>query len=484
MPQLSARRFAFISIAILWGVVAVGVGGSVMNWSDLDPAAGAWVTLAADLARDGTLYRPLVSGDGTGGTRYMPLAFVVHAALLKVGLPVLFSGMVLSFAWGAALFAGAWQLLRSMGAAREDAVVGAALAIAAGCVQSALTAMKGDLPAAALNVWALVAFVEWRDRDGENVRRCPILASALFAAAFMTKITSVFGCAAVVVTLLMRKQGRDAFRIASLTLLFSLAGVAVTQFASEGRFIETLLACGGARGSAGFFATAPARFIEQITTFDRPMVLGLFCAFAAMLVSRRYFDWRAEPLPVVLLLVTLGATVVIFGSPGTARNHLIDLHVATVVASAFALSKLPTRPVIRFGLPGGFALASAVLATALLPQTWHPYDGRAMRATLATLADVRGPILSEQPLVSLLRGERAYCLDWFAYETFTDRRAELAEPLYRDIAAKRFGAVVFLQKMTADGAVAVDPAMPVLPRLLKAYRVAARHDGYCVFLPK
>ena len=50
------------------------------------------MTLADDLAR-GTFYRPLLSPElGFGGTRFFPLAFALHAGLLRLGIPLLFAG--------------------------------------------------------------------------------------------------------------------------------------------------------------------------------------------------------------------------------------------------------------------------------------------------------------------------------------------------------------------------------------------------------
>jgi hypothetical protein len=485
IPKLSPRRFAFIALAVLLGVVAVGVGGAAHNWSDLDPATGAWVTLADDLARDGTLYRPLVSPDGSGGTRYMPLAFVVHAILLKLGLPAIGSGLALGFIWGGVLLAGTWRLLRTLDTAREDAVIGVGLVLAAGCIQSGLTAIKGDLPATALNVWGLAVAAGWMRRmhgvDRSIPSRWPVLASLLFAAAFMTKVTTVFGCAAVVAVLVCQRRWRDALRLSGLAVLLALAAVWVTQVCSGGRFIETLLTCGGGRGTAGYFLSAPWQFWMQATRNERPFIVALPLTLGAVLLARRHTDWRACPLPLAMLMVTFVATVAILGSPGTGRNHLMDLHVALVVAATVATSRMASRPAMRYGLPGVLALASAVLATTLLPQTWHPYDRQHMNATLVDLSDVHGPILSEEPLFEIARGQRPYCLDWFAYLTIISNRPDLREPLWRDIASQRFGAIVFLQDSTASGDFVHASDTPFMAHLLKTYRLARRHGGYCVF---
>lgn len=482
LPILSARWFTHIALGLLLVTSIATVVLSIQNWSDMDPAAGAWITLADDLARDGTFYRPLVLEDGTGGTRYMPLSFVIHAFVVTLGFPLIASGFALSILWGIALLAGAWRLLRLLNVPRNDAIIGTVLLLGAGCVQSAISSVKGDLAAAALNVWALVAFVVWWKSQRRGA--WPTLAAMFFALAFMTKITSVFGCAAGCVVLLLDHRWRDAFKLASLTVLFALIGVAIVQFASDGRFIESLLACGGARGSMRFLAMAPVRFFEHLSAYDTAAMVAMMVAFGALLLARRYYDWRAQPLPIVALVMTVLATIAIYGSPGTARNHLIDLYTIAIIASTFAVSRCKSRPEIRIGMPGAQALGAAMITTSMLWQVWHQYDGKSMQAAFASVANVSGPILSEQPIIPLLRDERPYCMDWFSYETFTTRDPQLAARLHRDVASQRFGAIVFHKKITSDGKIDIDRSMPVVPIVLKHYREAGEFEGYTVFVRK
>jgi hypothetical protein len=56
----------------------------------------------------------LIEADGTGGTRYMPLAFVVHSVFIRLGFDVITSGFALGFAWAVALVVGLYQFLRSL----------------------------------------------------------------------------------------------------------------------------------------------------------------------------------------------------------------------------------------------------------------------------------------------------------------------------------------------------------------------------------
>src|SRR6267378_6017600 len=67
-----------------------------------DNASGVWTALAQDVAR-GIFYRPTADAFGFGGTRYMPLFFVLHASLIRWSVDPVSAGLALSLA-SAALF--------------------------------------------------------------------------------------------------------------------------------------------------------------------------------------------------------------------------------------------------------------------------------------------------------------------------------------------------------------------------------------------
>ncbi|HKF67370.1 MAG TPA: hypothetical protein VKB36_12585, partial [Vicinamibacterales bacterium] len=57
-------------------------------------ASGTWTALAWDFAH-GELYRPVLSPAGFGGTRYMPLLFVLHGLLIRLHLDPVHAGVLL-----------------------------------------------------------------------------------------------------------------------------------------------------------------------------------------------------------------------------------------------------------------------------------------------------------------------------------------------------------------------------------------------------
>src|SRR5881409_2026433 len=57
-----------------------------------DSSSGVWTALAQDFAK-GVFYRATVSAFGFGGTRYMPLFFVLHGALIRLAFDPVTAGI-------------------------------------------------------------------------------------------------------------------------------------------------------------------------------------------------------------------------------------------------------------------------------------------------------------------------------------------------------------------------------------------------------
>src|SRR5207245_7277631 len=69
---------------------------ALMLWSwpaslPQDSTSGVWTALAQYFA-NGIFYRPTADAYGFGGTRYMPLFFVLHGTLIRLSLDPIFAG--------------------------------------------------------------------------------------------------------------------------------------------------------------------------------------------------------------------------------------------------------------------------------------------------------------------------------------------------------------------------------------------------------
>src|SRR5271166_4729159 len=89
------RVFLYAAVGLIILIAALRASVCWANDAWVDHPAGVIIAMAADL-RDGVFYRPLLGPEGYGGTRYFPLYFVVHALMMKLGVPVLLGAYLLS----------------------------------------------------------------------------------------------------------------------------------------------------------------------------------------------------------------------------------------------------------------------------------------------------------------------------------------------------------------------------------------------------
>src|SRR5213076_1009837 len=146
---------------LLWTGCVVGLLSSValMMWYwpgalPQDSSSGVWTALAQDFAK-GVFYRPTVSAFGFGGTRYMPLFFVLHGALIRLALDPVTAGIVLTVVTMLLCDVGLWLVLCELGVDWTVALPLALLPHAAVSFQLLSLQVKGDFLAAALSLWGM-----------------------------------------------------------------------------------------------------------------------------------------------------------------------------------------------------------------------------------------------------------------------------------------------------------------------------------------
>src|SRR5208283_321204 len=89
------RAFLVATVALIVLIAAVRAWYCWGSDAWVNHPAGVLMAMAADL-KHGVFYRPLYGPEGYGGTRYFPLYFVLHALLMKLGIPVLLGAYLLS----------------------------------------------------------------------------------------------------------------------------------------------------------------------------------------------------------------------------------------------------------------------------------------------------------------------------------------------------------------------------------------------------
>jgi hypothetical protein len=445
--------------------------------------SGAWVSLAMDVA-DGVFYRPLVSEDGYGGTRFMPLQFLIHGSLIKAGGDPALTGHALSLLSMVALMGGIYCLLRWMTVRRGLSVVCAILVLFSAVVQLALWTVRGDLLAAALNVWGLAFSAR---ALGDSTRKSSVCVAALFfVLAFTAKLTTIFGFVAAVAAFFLSDHRKSAYKLGLLTLVGIIVAVGLIHVASEGRALEAMRACASGGATLEDIAKSPITWFRIAQGAD-PWSLALIAlaVFGLLLLPRG--AWRE--LPAIALLATAGVTVFLFGSPGVDYNHLLDLHVIALVFFSMQLARLRLDPSL-----GAVTLAMvAVMGSAYIlfkvRSTASPIPLREdVVRTLGQVGNSGGPLLSENPWYPILKHERPYMLDPFMFRLISRRNPSIAHDLSEKLEGHFFRAVILQNDpQTEAGKYELDEVhfgRGFAEKLLENYELGGQHGILLLYRPK
>ncbi len=489
-PRMRRAEGVFLGIAAALALAtALRLPAAWSSGNSLNHVSGAWMTLADDLSR-GTFYRPFhLSGGGFGGTRFFPLAFVLHAALLRSGWDLLASGYAVSLASGALLVLAAFVLLRRLGLSRPLAAAFAALVFAGFAGQHALSAIRGDLLPVALSALGLAALAG----GGSGARLAS--AACAFSLAFAAKPTSLTAPAAAIAWLALRGRRRSAVALAALVAAGAIAVVVATDAFSAGRFAALLRAGAGGGVVLRDLVRAPARLAEQLSVADRSGLVLLVAAAAALGAGApsllRAIRCGRTGSPLLLaglwLAAALAGALAVFASPGTGFNHLVELEAASAIAlGAATRSALPAARVARLAAP-----VAAIAGFAIALGTWREDLSssrlREIRAVIRALPD-GGPIFSEDPLVPLLAGQRPWILDPWMLRLASARVPATTLPISDDLRRGQFPAVVLFRDLGDPGSDAWyeggNLGLPIASDIRRGYLLVAGFGRYRLYLPR
>jgi hypothetical protein len=478
--SLALALAAALALATVLRMPAAWTSGNALNH-----VSGAWMALADDLAH-GTLYRPLHDPAlGYGGTRYLPLAFALQAALLRAGAGLLASGWALSAAAGALLVLGGFLLLRGLGLRRAPALAFAVLALGGFAAQHALSAIRGDLLPVALSALGLAALARLRGPARLAV------AAVLLSLAFAAKPTAVTAAAAGALWLAAQGERRSAAALAAATGALDAGVLLATDALSGGRFLAILRACAVDVTLPGALR-APGRLARDLALADPAgLVLALAAAAAvlaaALALARAARTRRAAApllLPALWLATAALAALAVYASPGAGMNHLLELEAAAALAiGAATVGPAPraARLVAPLAAAAGLAMALAIWRDDLRSSRLDE-----LRRVVAALP--AGPVLSEDPTVPLLAGARPVVLDPWMLRVAAARDPALAAGLAAEVARGRYAAVVLFQDLDAPGAAAWyadgNLGVPLVAQIRTGYREARAIGRYHLYLPR
>jgi hypothetical protein len=442
-------------------LVALASGVSLIAWYwrdgiPYDATSGVWLALADDWSH-GILYRPLHDASGFGGTRYMPLFFMLHGWLMRAGLPIVTAGAALTLL-SLALFAGGiFRTCRALGVTSATAACCAALLLSSISVQLLGIAVKGDLLAAALNIWG-VCFALHALRANDRVAATHwTLAFVCFALAVATKITAVFGAATVVLWFARRGRTRAALSACAMFAVLILSVFMIANVMSTGGMLASFSAVADGGAGLRYAVLAPWWLLRAAVQDPFMLVIAVGAGILAVrssasavhsASSERTGDSAA--FVALWLGVTVAGTLFIFATPGTDANHLVDLLAVSLAIVALELPRYPHARIVS----AAFAL---LLVVSLLPgmpgirQFFHE-RGRptwsGIAVVRAIVADAR--VLAENPAVPLLLGQRPEVLDPFSLRVIAARDADVARDFAQRVSAGHYNAVVLMDWSGSD----------------------------------
>jgi hypothetical protein len=385
----------------------------------LTHVSGSWAALADDVAH-GVLYRPLLSKLGYGGTRYFPLHIVLHGLIARAGLSLRAAGHLLSLVSAGALVVGGALGLSLRGAPAGIAWPVGVLALASRTAFMSVAGIRGDLLPVALGVLGL-AFTPRNRGD-----------SFIPASVLLAKPTLVWAPAGALLALAASSHWRIAMKMGALVTLVIAGGLLAALWASHGEMLVSFRACASGGGlSLSTLVTG--------LSFVRPGELTWIVAGIGMTLWRGR-NGLMNPLTAAGL-VCLPVTLVVFMSRGTHVNHFIDLTAMGALAVGAGLADHKMRL--------SWARIALVVATALgiseaaLLDGIHSRPGELEQAADA-LPSGSDPVLSEQPWIPLLAGERAFMIDSYSLLLTRQSSPAVDDDLLRSLDQCRFRAVVLL----------------------------------------
>ncbi len=404
--------------------------------------SGVWTALADDFSR-GILYRPVFNEFGYGGTRYMPLYFMLHGWLIQMFGDPVSTGFILTFFSIAILDLGSFLVLRELQVKPQITLPLVLLAHATITFQFTGLEVRGDFLASACNVWGFYFVLRFtKNKNGKNI----IYSSICFLTAFFIKFTTVFGIVSAFLLLYSRQQSSALLRLIGIltcSACFILAGL---YFWSEGKILASFQAC--ALGGYNFSYAFKTPFWFLWTVVQDPfflilLLLTLFTFFRGIKFR------KLQPIEIYFCM-TFILSVAIFSSPGTGTNHLIDLIVACSWILGLRFTQGNANGWIVKGLLAALSLATILVWLPGMPSIKSHIERRE-RPQIQTVELIQQRLgshtknlLSENPLLPILMGQRPIVMDAFSLRLIAHQSKTIRKDFEEKMRSRFFDAVILL----------------------------------------
>lgn len=475
--------FLFLLIAVSSSVCLIRIFHSIFSGSELNHVAGAWIGLAMDLS-EGTFYRPLFSENiGFGGTRFFPLFFSLHALMITFfDMPIL-SGHIVGLLSGALLFVCCFFLLRQMKVKSLLAVGLISLLLCGASIQFGLSSIRGDILPLALNILGFVCFL-----SKYPLKSRVFFTSIFFVLAFSAKITAINGILSLFFWLVLNKKNKEALMILLLTSIGCILLLGILYFGTSTRIISIFEICFSGGSNLYSVLKSPIVFTKNIANYDPVCLLFLF--WAAIIICK-YRNTIVSNLPFIFLVISTMITVIIFGSPGTEYNHLVDISTASILligSTEFTDKSKHIRTsvyIYSFLIVFSIMYNLSSLKSKLIDDN-EKITKRYPKEIVNIIKQDDVVILSEDPLLPIIANKRPYLLDPFMLRLILRNDSSIRALTFDSIDQKKFSAIIFKS----------DPLNNIenysnkhfgynfIHKVIYNYKEGLRKGNYVVYFPK
>jgi hypothetical protein len=482
---------ALVGLSALTAVSALLV--AVVHLRDrfsLDYVSGAWMALAR-YVNDGTLYPPLYDGQRFGGTRFMPVYFVLHAGLARLTGEYVASGKALSLIVTLLLLAVLFWIIRRLGCPLFLSLALASTPLLTNVGLLAATTIRGNALAVLFQVSAVGLAA------GEK-RRGTILAGVLCALAIFTKVSAIWAPVAILVFLYLNDRSR--IRMFASTFVLAVVGIgSLAQLVSRGEMLANVgtLLFSGTQGTSEATGKTTAYTLAVLIADARttwvliPLAfVGLVAAITSRRLSVYHFAW-------------IGAAAVlipVMADRGTDFQHLLDLVVLTPILVGALWSAGPraapsptvgliVATVVLWGGGAAYALdlrARTVEAGATLVRPTSAVE-YGLEPVLSRLSSAR-TVLSEDATIPVARGELPIVLDPWMLPAIERRHPEWVAALAGRIRAGEFDRIVLVNRFEEtdprfEGWYAAQLGPTVMAAIRERYEWIGQVDGFHIYGP-
>jgi hypothetical protein len=435
---------------VLLGVSALVFGSwAVLALAHVDDdyhvswVAGSWIALARAV-NHGVLYPPLYDGESFGGTRYMPLQFVLHAGVARTTGEYLVSGKLLAYGAAASLYVLAFVVYMRLSGSAVLATGLVAAVLCSGTGLEAATTVRGDALPAALQLAAVALVVVRRSRAAT------VTAALLCSFAFFGKLSAIWGAAAIVAWLALRDRPRLGLFALSL---FASAGAlfAIFEAASSGRMSSNIWSLAGAGQPHDF---SPFVFADKVVRAAQELgATWVLLPFAVTSVGIAVAG-RRTTIYCLAALTAAAVAVVVLIDTGAYRNHLLDVQILVGALVAELWRTAGAASLIRAAVLAGVVVGTlGSYQTDMLNDTkdgLRVLAGEQLGFTARPLKGTLSPgdrVLSEDPYVPISRGDRPVVLDAFILRKILADNPDWERALVRDIKDQRFTKIVLVRQL-------------------------------------